>query len=244
MPTAGLMHISAALLRSNKRSESQISVDEIGPPERLREEPLLQRNRIHLLRRPRKLWRPLVAAVVVNVGLLATAACGGQETGPRLPEGLAEALETTSEFQRNLLQDGELTYEEYETSVLATVQCLQEHGVTISVEPRAVAGRRLEFVYESTEANDASVSSAYDSCYIKYQNLVDIAWFQQTRPTEALLATARAALAACIREAGVPLPDHPTSSDFRQLALSGEPAVPRCQQKISAEFDISEGFIG
>lgn len=161
-----------------------------------------------------------------------------------MPEGLADALTTTSEFQRNLLNDGQLTYQEYEASVLATVQCLRERGVTISVEPRPAPGKRIEFAYASTAEDDAAASAAYDECYREYENLVDIVWFRQNQPSEQTLDAARAALAKCLRAAGVALPDDPSPADFRAVAMSGDRAFSDCQARISQDFDLSSGFAG
>jgi hypothetical protein len=186
----------------------------------------------------------ILVALTLAIATLLAVACGGQKQDRPLPEGLGDALKATSAFQRNLLQDGELTYSEYESSVLATVQCLKDRGVTISVEPRLVPGKRLEFAYETSEANDASASSAYDDCYREYENLVDIVWYRQNAPSQQQLDAARAALADCLRKAGVDLPEHPTSTDFRRLATVGNTSLFACQEEVSREFDISQSFIG
>lgn len=201
----------------------------------------LQRQRQHLLRRGWQL-RLLVAPPLIL--LLLVSACGGQEKQKPEVSGLTEALQGTSDFQRERLQDGKLTYEEYESAVLATVKCLRDRGVVISVEPRRVAGNRIEFAYASNDATDDAASSAYDACYRDYQTLVDIVWFQQNQPSEETVQRARQALAACLREAGADLPEHPTAADFRQLALAGNQSLPGCQQKTSSEFDLPDGFIG
>lgn len=203
--------------------------------------PILQRHRQHLLRRCGQL-RIVVAPLIVVV--LLASACGGQEHPKLEAAGLGAALQTASAFQRERLEDGRLTYEEYESAVLATVKCLRDQGVVISVEPRPAAGNRIEFAYASTEETDARAAAAYEACYREYQNLIDAVWYQQHQPGDETIQRARQALAECLREAGAELPEQPTAADFRALALAGDPALPGCQHKVSSEFDLAESFIG
>lgn len=185
----------------------------------------------------------LLVALSFSVLLLAPA-CGGQEHNEPVPPDLAEALRGTSEFQRERLQDGKLTYEEYESAVLATVQCLRDRGVVISVEPRRASGNLLQFAWASTAETDAAGWPAYESCYREHQALIDLLWSQQNQPSEETVQRARAALADCLREAGEDLPENPASADFRRLAIAGHPAVFACQHKITTEFDLVESFFG
>jgi len=176
----------------------------------------------------------------------ASAACGGAADGPPPQGELQEILNQTSDFQRAFLQDGEVSFEEYERSVFGTVQCLMDHGIRILSGPKLVAGgTHFEFSFGGAQ-NDADHDAqlgVYDGCYREHQDAVDYVWAGQNRPDQKTLDDARAALAECLRAAGVPLPDEPSTIDFQTAQRADPPAFDACARPVQEQFRLP-GFGG
>lgn len=148
-------------------------------------------------------------------------------------------------FQKAILKDGKVTFEEYQKSVFATVQCAKEHGIKFLQEPTLGPGRKYTFQMSggTTEIGLDSINSVYNACYTKYERLIDIAWTYETRPTQEQLNKASAALAACLRKVGTTLPAGPSSADFRGAQESNPSGFQTCSDTVSKQFDIQD-FVG
>jgi hypothetical protein len=194
----------------------------------------------------------LLVPVLVGAGAV-IAACG--ETPPPQDSGLTDAdlraeVGEASVFQQSLLSDGLLTYPEYESAVLATVQCLRDRGISIITEPHTAPGGVLVFEFggstqfagEAADRENEAARLAYEACYHEHQNVVDLAWARQTQVDERTLAEARSALRECLEEAGVEgIPPNAKGRDFQ--AYQHLEVFPKCQEKVGREFDIA-GFGG
>lgn len=181
------------------------------------------------------------------VVLVLAAACGGEDGDGVIPpgfqrEGFQQAFQETSDFQRELVADGHLEFEEYEAAVFATYRCMLEGGLRVS-EPRRVSGQRFEYSWRVSEDGKAA-NDVYERCYGEHQSLVDLVWTYQTLPTEEDVQEARVALRDCLRDRGIQVPDTPTSADFLALARGGVPGFSECRRQVTTEYDLLEGFIG
>ena len=168
----------------------------------------------------------------------------GNASEERSSDQFAQSIASSSQFQRELLSDGRLTYEEYERAVLATVQCVKDNGIEIAKEIHSAPGKRIafEFVGGTTEDERARASAVYEDCYREFEETVDLVWAEQNAPDEKTLELARDALAQCLRAGGYQgLPAHPEREDFK--LARGHLAFPPCQRRISQEYDLV-GFGG
>ncbi len=183
-------------------------------------------------------------SVVVLLAGLALAACAGETPESPLPADLARALESTSEFQREILKDGNVTHEEYERAVYATVQCMRDGGIRISQEPYETWRGQLDFAWETrNEEEDALSARVHEECRAEHNDLVSIQYFYQVRPTEKERAEARIALIECLRSAGVQLSSDPTGEEFRALATTANASFRTCRAEVVEEFDFSDGWL-
>lgn len=194
-------------------------------------------------------------AVLVLLGAAALAdACRSDQQDPN-SSGLTDAelqaeAGKTSAFQQALLSDGLLTYAEYESAVLATVQCLRDRGIEIVTEPHPAPGEVIVFEFggstsfsgESAVRENEAARLSYEACYHEHQDVVDLAWARQHEVDERTLERARAALRSCLEEAGVEgIPKNAKGRDFQPFQRFE--AFPKCQERVAEEFDIS-GFGG
>lgn len=153
----------------------------------------------------------------------------------------SEGRVTPSAVQLALLADGELTFDEYESAVLATVQCLKEAGLTMVDTPRLdLSGTRYVFGYfagRDDEEFDRS-RAIFGDCYTLHQAVVDREWGRLTAPPEGRLQDALAALANCLELAGFEIAGPISQADFIPLTQQDPEQFNRCLAAVSKEFSI------
>jgi len=170
--------------------------------------------------------RILGAAMCQQLGLAllittALAGCGGEEQPepvgetdpmpaeveqlfPSLPAAEA-AWAGASDFQRNLLRDGELSFGEYESAVLALASCASDEGITFAKEPTYNTGtRRFEYsvIGGATTGEAAATETRLARCESQYVQGIQGVWVWLHRSTELDLQKGDAALRACLAEWG------------------------------------------
>lgn len=83
-----------------------------------------------------------------------------------------------SDFQRNILEDGYVSFEEYREAVSATVSCIRGYGLPTSEPEQSENGILLVFDILSPEGMSAEqsklIDEAYSACADRY--LDDVAW--------------------------------------------------------------------
>lgn len=170
-----------------------------------------------------------------------TADAGTSSTAP--VSSASTMPEEISEFQQALLEDG-VTFDEYETAVLAAAACIQERGFEVYGpyrDDQLPGGRKLYapgydpslgyslgVTYPATagdEFQDAA-DAAYDDCVAEYLDFVDAAWSDVVAPTEEDLDRFYADLVACLRDQGFTIDDPWTRSDID--GLFGLPGFDAC----------------
>jgi hypothetical protein len=137
----------------------------------------------------------------------------------RIPEdSLRIALgPTTSDFQKGLINDGVLTFSEYETAVFADVQCYADRGLTASPELDV----RGDYQVNAAAPDSATLNAAYAACTPQYYDVVDFLWRVHTAPSVQEYAAATDGMAQCLIEAGFKdVPLHPDVNEglHRQFA--------------------------
>ncbi len=173
-----------------------------------------------------------VGLPAIAVFLLLLGACGGKggvAQGPlptQLPLDQRMGF-APSEFQREILADGVVTFAEYEGAVLAGARCVADRGV--SVEPPFWDENAYRFVYytkvelppEATPAEEQAavdlMNSVSDDCWREYQAFVEQAWDNQSIPEADERARLVDQLVSCIRSAGVEVGMSPSYEDLSDL---------------------------
>lgn len=162
---------------------------------------------------------------------------------PKDAGDLGSVLTKAPTFQRNILADGKVTFDEYQRSVFATVQCAKSHGITFVENP--VLGPGKKYAYQmslgTTDGERDTLKKAFDTCYQQYENLVDIGWTMENKPSQETVNHATVAFAACLQQAGVSLPEIPAESDFLAAQTSSPAEFSACSDAVSKKFDI-QGF--
>lgn len=185
------------------------------------------------------------------------------------PGQLAAAMnqEGISAYQKNLIQDGRLTFAEYESAAFATVDCLEKAGFTVfhvsgeleydrsqaTPGPGLSARGRYKFDAGAAPSQRAELAEASGQCRAEYFDLVDLLWAEHTAPSEQDLQLGREMIAACLREKGLLVPDNPSQQELFVLAWPpdgdgqgrGQP-VPvywDCAKRAADELGLG-GFIG
>jgi hypothetical protein len=184
---------------------------------------------------------------IVTVAMLAS--CGSAEPsgadGETLSSGVnvdttvkltqSEVLEiqrTSSEFQVGLLQDGLLTFSEYEEAFLAMVQCVEAAGLTLVERPQLTAEEKYYLLlwYRDRQEMERDQPKA-DACRAEYFESIDRTWARRDPSAYAsMYASALEALKACLSEAGSDLPEKPSLDDLHVLRDAFDPVYFRCLQ--------------
>jgi len=167
----------------------------------------------------------------------------------------------SSDFQLSLIEDGRLTFSEYERATFETLTCLEMGGLQIGHS--SVAGligadapgprldRRGRYEYGITGAQGSRPEDAMKTvakCSAEYSDIISFFWAARVVPSEQEFIQARQKLAACLRLAGYDVPEHPSGADLMRVAfppdgqpLNNEPTPAfynDCLQPIKAELDM------
>ncbi len=172
----------------------------------------------------------------------------------RFDRSRLQVVPNLSDYQRKLLDDGVLTFAEYEASVLAYVGCVEEHGAVVEhvAGDEVMAGPDLnargQYLFQTTlphqpgkRATLGELRAIESQCGTEFFDVVVQLWAEHVAPSETELVAARDALGECLREAGVDIPEHPSPTDFGPVAQSLE--YRDCSREVSEDFGIP-GFGG
>jgi|SRR6185312_3561491 hypothetical protein len=194
--------------------------------------------------------RSVGAALLFGALLPMLASCGTPTAGKSSPAltpfsdsmrpSSSSAIAGAPAFQKAILQDGTVTFDEYQRAVFATIQCAKDHGVKILTGPTLGPGKKYVYTMGggTTTADLGATQAQYVNCLNQYENLVDIAWTNETRPTQDQVNKARAALITCLQQAGLTVPDSPAPSDFLAISRAHVTEFDTCSQAVSKQFDI------
>lgn len=209
--------------------------------------------------------------VVFFVTLAGSCARSDHSTeGPHSPRdlridqlALQAVLPGMSDFQSELLQDGVLTFSEYEAAVFAAVKCERDAGLQIFAYPVPGTAQRpgpeltargeYQYLPVPPEGSDgAALHRAFDECEARYAGALRPLWADHVAPTEKDMQSARDMIAKCLREHGVKAPNQPSGNELMQLAFppNGVPSHPRpnepylgCANSAAESYGIP-GYLG
>lgn len=174
--------------------------------------------------------------MVIVVALGATACTDSQPETARerfVEEFVGGALPDASEFQAEILADGDVDFEEYERSVLATLACLREEGLE-TFGPTLQPDNTYSYGYrgvaeDGTLLPDSVVNAKFDLCYARYGELVDSVWFaKQAEQVFDASQEVKDAYVDCFAAHGVTIPRDLHITDIYRV-LAEEPAVAPCE---------------
>ncbi len=171
-----------------------------------------------------------------------TASATGMPPSPRSfppyeipPEELRDWLSVANDVERRVIEDGVLTFEEYEFAVMRTILCIESTGMEIvhssgygrseGIEPGPRLSKRGVYSYFARVATDGSTphpraASLVRACK-RLRGTIEQMWAYHTAPTDQELADMREHTAQCLRDAGATVPDHPSEQDLRQASAGG-----------------------
>ncbi len=169
--------------------------------------------------------------------VLVVAACSGTPatTNTEIPAWLETMVGSASEFQKEILSDGEVTIVELEKAALATVQCLEENGVVVSDfsfdSENAEWGMSIVLGVEvPDDAEMNSLDAIQAECEGEFLIVVWNVFGFQNQPTPEELSLELARTAQCLREKGFEVPEGATREVMQNLAGSSRRAYGECRQ--------------
>lgn len=162
----------------------------------------------------------------------------------------AQALESgvASEQQLAILASGEITWEDYENSMNATMQCLTEADIQVTSPYTEESGgtTRIAFTFMrgTTTLTDAEIDRHYEACEEKHSQFVSThweiysadAWEYRDRRAQALWEP----FAECLTDSGVDVPKDASFDELTDLnTFAFAEGVEDCYSKIGA-YDWAE----
>ena len=149
---------------------------------------------------------------------LIVAAIAGACSGSAAVDESAEVVARVNEFQQNLLDEGELTFANYEVAMLATAECILEMGHDVR-ELELIDGRFYAFnVDDSGRDVDASVAA----CEAEFSGRIQSVWADHSAASPDEEAAFYQSIADCLRENGMSLSDSSPSSLSEALRTNND----------------------
>lgn len=185
-----------------------------------------------------------LVAVCLALGFTACSSGGeaslpGTATAPagndwvKVPVGMVEEMRRQSTpFQVELVEDGRLTFSEYEKAFFADVQCVTEAGILVPKTPAVSADQQfvLETFYPDRESLERGLPEEA-RCRNTYLEWIERAWRSDMGRYQQVYDEARRALGRCARSAGLDLPEFPTADDTKPFFEDFNPEYFRCLKK-------------
>lgn len=136
----------------------------------------------------------------------------GAPQGAISASSMRDLLPQASEFQKRLLDDGQLTLAEYESAKLAQVRCLTDAGLRVDgdLTPNGLYVIRFSVV---SEGPLRPTGSRISDCKKEYAHIIDMVWAEVSVPlVQEVIAESRRMMAACYAESGLRVEDKPHDS--------------------------------
>lgn len=148
------------------------------------------------------------------------------------PGQLATAMEAATKVERPILEDGVISFSEYERLTFAALACLEEGGLapmhypsisrTDGAQPGPLLTSRGEYIFFAQATPGQAYADGrrvWDEC-TKVAPTVEFYWTAiKTEPTEAERQAHRDSIAACLRNSGHDAPEHPSKHDLAMVAF-------------------------
>lgn len=175
-------------------------------------------------------WKglPMAASAALLAVAAGLAACEGASTTgtatskrPTIPTSAASIVASQAgEGERRFLEDGVVTFEEYELAFFNMIACVQGKGVNVSdvtLSPR----RRYEFQASAPVGQIEDFPGVMNSCRSQYFNEVDRLWSRHTAPTQSEVDEVVREVLACMRAEGADIPETASREDVFNFFTAG-----------------------
>lgn len=126
-------------------------------------------------------------------------------------------------FHREIFADGEVTYEEYERAVYATIECARDRGFEVEGPWRGLSvqiGRDITKILAVTYVDRPDGHLAIE-CQEMWSLRIETIWVIATAPTEQEVQIWLEAAWDCASERGLPLSDPPTIEEAQDATRQG-----------------------
>jgi hypothetical protein len=147
----------------------------------------------------RFLWLAILSTLPVLAACSLVTDRGQTVTQANIP------LEELSEFQQEVFADGEVSFEEYERSFLALVDCIAAEGIEVDGPILEVDTTYSFITTESIQNTEAVVDTAVASCSERYTSAVELGYADSIAPSEEEERLFYERVAQCVRSAGIPV---------------------------------------
>ncbi len=151
-----------------------------------------------------------------------------------VPDGRRDdILAEASDFERPLLEDGTLTFAEYEQALFAGFACMEAKGVGVFHQiprviggtvisdsqekfpgPRLTARGQYRYVTNSGSLSLVEFQGIHAQCAAEYYALVEFLWAENVAPSEQDAQAMTSGIGDCLRELGLPVPANPSEDDL------------------------------
>lgn len=201
--------------------------------------------------------RSLKAGAVLM--LLILTACRSEPARTEAPDWILDShpvlgigFELVPEGQVAVLEDGDLTFAEYESATLATIACTTERGFPLRGDlTYDDAEHRFDYSLSGGTTGQA-VAQALGECYAIHMSYLDGLWQWLHQPTLAERQAATSALSECLTTAGVesfPPPDTPQFREWHRSQPDFGPGsfaieVADCLTHVESQFGFLPGQYG
>lgn len=120
-------------------------------------------------------------------------------------------FDDASEYQTDVLADGQLTFEEYTAAVTGLVECSRARGVTISDPVYSAEYKQYEYQIQSGADTDYK---SWEVCHQAYLDVIESAWAIQNTPSPAESQAIRDEIGICLRNQGFEVSEHPMHDEI------------------------------
>jgi hypothetical protein len=158
------------------------------------------------------------------------------------PAALSELRSVAEPDVDEILADGSVTFQEYEESVLKTVDCIRAAGIAVAAPELRFQRKYYRYDFEIPGASSDDLFPLVEGCLDKWRPIED-AWYMENQPTEDDLQKARQMLIQCLRQEGIEIEDDATEATFQALARSPSSAFIACSQEAAERAGIP-GYAG
>jgi len=145
--------------------------------------------------------------VVAMTAVLLGASCGASTVSSSEQNNTPYLSEDLSEFQTQILVDGEVTFAEAESAYLGLIACLNHAGFVASdLETDEQGG--FSFITRDPPLSQALVfNKTMSMCEEEYTSVVEVAWADATATNPEDEAAFYTEVASCLRRAGLAVAD-------------------------------------